>query len=77
MTMQSKPDIFEGYAQECQERASAVHDRTLKALFLDLAHQWCELAATTRSLSALQGIGTYSNKSGRYSALTRLASRHR
>jgi hypothetical protein len=50
-TMQSKAEIFEGYARECQRRAQAVSDRRLKGLFSDLAQQWRELANTARNLS--------------------------
>jgi hypothetical protein len=49
--MQSKPDIFEGYARECLKRATLARDGGLRTLFLDLARQWGELAETARNLA--------------------------
>jgi hypothetical protein len=51
-TMRSKPGTFEAYAERCTRMAAAVHDTRLKALMLNLAYQWRQLAATTRLLEA-------------------------
>jgi hypothetical protein len=54
--MQSKADLFHSYARKCDDRANATVDSALEALFLDLAGQWRELAATVESLSAEAGL---------------------
>ena len=48
--MQNNP-LFESYARQCERRAEAATDRTLKALFLDLAAEWRELARLRETLS--------------------------
>jgi hypothetical protein len=49
--MQTKPEKFEGYAEQCLLRANAANDRALKALFLDLAAEWRNLANLAQTLS--------------------------
>ena len=51
-TMRSKPETLEVHAECCTRMAAAAHDSRLKSLFLDMACQWRELAAATRSLEA-------------------------
>jgi hypothetical protein len=49
--MQTQPQLFERYARECERRAEAANNRTLRALFLDLAAEWRELAGLRETLS--------------------------
>jgi hypothetical protein len=49
--MQTRPELFEGYARECERRAEGAKDRALSALFLKLAADWRELARLRKILS--------------------------
>ena len=49
--MQTQPELFESFARECERRAEAANDRTLRALFLNLAAEWRELAGLRKALS--------------------------
>jgi hypothetical protein len=52
--MRSRPQSFEEHAARCLQRAAETRRADLRMLYLDLASQWRELAATVRWLKENQ-----------------------
>ncbi len=50
LDMRSRPDILEDHAERCRSRAEATKDAKLKELYLGLAAQWMQMAATVQWL---------------------------
>ena len=52
--MCSRPEIFEQNADRCRSRAERSESKEHRALYLDLAYQWLEMAAMIRTLEILE-----------------------